>query len=98
VAIAPRQLAQGPPLGSDVNACMFLRVRELAQLRTVGWAYNQRGVVATVRTLEPNETAWQRFLSTGPLAVLPVRGGFSNIVWSTTNKQVECGSRGNNHL
>lgn len=30
------------------------------------------------------DTAWQRFLPTGPLAVLPVRDGLANIVWSTT--------------
>jgi hypothetical protein len=31
------------------------------------------GVVATVRTKTPHATAFQRFLPTGPLAVLPVR-------------------------
>ena len=56
----------------------------MAQLRTVFWSYKQRGLVATVATDEPNTTALQVFLPTGPLALLPVRGGFSNIVWSTT--------------
>ena len=37
------------------------------------------GVIA-----EPNATAWQRFLPTGPLALLPARDGYSNIVWSTS--------------
>jgi len=56
----------------------------MSGLRTVSWPYHQRGVVATVRTETPNHTAHQRFLGTGPLALLPVRGGFSNVVWSTT--------------
>ncbi|KAK9821489.1 hypothetical protein WJX74_001614 [Apatococcus lobatus] len=60
------------------------RMRSLAKLRTVQWMYNQKGLVATVRTAEPHATAWQRFLPTGPLALLPVRHGYSNIVWSTS--------------
>ncbi len=63
------------------------RMRSLAQLRTVQWMYDQKGLVATVRTAEPHATAWQRFLPTGPLALLPVRNGFSNIVWSTSPAQ-----------
>jgi 2-polyprenyl-6-methoxyphenol hydroxylase-like FAD-dependent oxidoreductase len=58
-----------------------------ADLRTFSWSYHQRGLVATVRTDAPNSTAWQRFLPTGPLALLPVRGGFSNVVWSTSAAQ-----------
>ncbi|KAK9816974.1 hypothetical protein WJX72_007658 [[Myrmecia] bisecta] len=59
-------------------------IRSLAGLRTTGWSYNQRGVVGTVRTQTPNQVAWQRFLPSGPLALLPVRDGYSNVVWSTT--------------
>ena len=59
-------------------------MRSMAQLRTIQWMYNQKGLVATVQTAEPHATAWQRFLPTGPLALLPVRHGFSNIVWSTS--------------
>ena len=59
-------------------------MRTLAGLRTIGWQYGQRGVVATVATRTPNRTAWQRFLPNGPLALLPVRDGYSNIVWSTS--------------
>ena len=56
----------------------------MAQLRTVSWSYKQRGLVATVATDTPNTSALQVFLPNGPLALLPVRDGFSNIVWSTT--------------
>jgi ubiquinone biosynthesis monooxygenase Coq6 len=61
------------------------RVRALADIRALGREYGQRAVVATV-ALEggPTATAWQRFLPTGPVALLPVRGGYANAVWSTT--------------
>ena len=68
----------------DQGRLLDLQVRQLADLRTIGWPYHQRGLVATVRTEETNTTAHQRFLETGPLALLPVRDGYSNIVWSTT--------------
>jgi ubiquinone biosynthesis monooxygenase Coq6 len=43
----------------------------------LGWDYNAQGVVATLK-LDPERpeskvTAWQRFLPTGPIAMLPVR-------------------------
>mmetsp|Transcript_13325 Transcript_13325/g.23595 ORF Transcript_13325/g.23595 Transcript_13325/m.23595 type:complete len:465 (-) Transcript_13325:220-1614(-) len=66
-------------VAADGNAS---RIRSLADIRTDDKPYHQRGVVATVRTSFPSTTAYQRFLSTGPLALLPVRDGFSNIVWS----------------
>ena len=58
--------------------------RRLAGLRTVGWRYLQTAVVGIVTT-EPQEhgTAWQRFLPHGPLALLPMHGGHSSVVWTT---------------
>lgn len=45
--------------------------------------YQQKGIVARVRTSLPHEqTAWQRFLPTGPLAFLPLADGSCSIVWS----------------
>ena len=50
-------------------------VRKYANIDTYGWKYEESGVVATLE-LEPfadNRTAWQRFLPSGPIALLPVR-------------------------
>ncbi|MDG4553048.1 MAG: UbiH/UbiF/VisC/COQ6 family ubiquinone biosynthesis hydroxylase [Candidatus Competibacter sp.] len=66
------------------------RVRELAGIDAFGWSYDQKALVATVRTAEPHqETAWQRFLPTGPLAFLPLHDGRCSIVWSTTPEQAD---------
>ena len=66
------------------------RVRQLANIDTRGWNYDQQAVVGHVRTAEPHqETAWQRFLPTGPLAFLPLHDGRCSIVWSTTPEQAE---------
>jgi 2-polyprenylphenol 6-hydroxylase len=63
------------------------KVRELARLDTREWEYHQTAIVTTVQTQLPHQaTAWQRFMSTGPLAFLPlpsVSGKyFCSIVWS----------------
>lgn len=66
------------------------RVRQFARIQARGWSYDQRAVVTTVVTEHSHrETAWQRFLPTGPLAFLPLHDGRSSIVWSTTPQQAE---------
>lgn len=52
--------------------------------------YAQQAIVATVRTELPHgETAWQRFLPTGPLAFLPLtEPDYCSIVWSVDTPQV----------
>jgi 2-octaprenylphenol hydroxylase len=58
-------------------------VRECAGLALRTRDYRQLAIVATVRTGRAHEnTAWQRFLRTGPLAFLPLFDGGSSIVWS----------------
>ncbi len=61
-------------------------IRTMATIPLVSWNYRQRALVATVRTTIPHFTAYQRFLNTGPIALLPCTpsGDCSNIVWSTT--------------
>jgi len=57
--------------------------RELAGLEVQSGSYRQAAIVANVDTALPHRhTAWQRFLSTGPLAFLPLANGQSSIVWS----------------
>jgi 2-octaprenylphenol hydroxylase len=66
------------------------RVREFAGIGTLGWSYGQTAIVATVSSAEShNQIARQRFLSTGPLAFLPLCDGQCSIVWSTTNDEAE---------
>jgi 2-octaprenylphenol hydroxylase len=65
-------------------------VRQWANINTGGWNYDQSAVVANVRSAEPHqETAWQRFLPTGPLAFLPLHDGRCSIVWATTPEQAD---------
>jgi 2-octaprenylphenol hydroxylase len=52
--------------------------------------YRQSGLVALVKTEHGHqETAWQRFLPGGPLAFLPLSGGWSSIVWTLPSAEVE---------
>jgi len=58
--------------------------RALVGLDTIGGSYDQVAIVANVKTELPHQhTAWQRFLSTGPLAMLPLANDESSIVWSS---------------
>ncbi len=61
------------------------RIREMAGLESFGWAYDQHAVVATLRPQHGHhQTAWQRFMPAGPLALLPLDRDLFSIVWSTT--------------
>jgi ubiquinone biosynthesis UbiH/UbiF/VisC/COQ6 family hydroxylase len=58
-------------------------VRRLLQMPATTREYGQRAVVATISTQRGHGgTAYQRFLSTGPLALLPLPGNTCSIVWS----------------
>jgi 2-octaprenylphenol hydroxylase len=65
-------------------------VRECAAIETQEWAYGQS---AFVTHLQPERshcnTAWQRFLSSGPLGMLPLSDGRISVVWSTTDEQAK---------
>ncbi len=59
------------------------KVRSLLGIESDVHDYRQKGLVAFVETELPHRnTAWQRFLSTGPLAFLPFGEKVCSIVWS----------------
>jgi 2-polyprenylphenol 6-hydroxylase len=63
------------------------QVREQLGLPTRSHAYGQSAIIATIATEKPHQhTAWQRFLSTGPLALLPLFDGNCSIVWSADDR------------
>lgn len=65
-------------------------VRNSLNIETTGWAYQQNGLVTTVELDKGHqETAWQRFLPTGPLAFLPLDEKHCSIVWSTTEDETQ---------
>ena len=62
-------------------------VRQHAGISVKGWDYDQVALVTWVKPeLFHQETAWQRFLATGPLAFLPLTDGYCSIVWSTSSE------------
>jgi len=66
-------------------------VRQAAGFHTLTRDYKQTAVVATLVLGDDitNNTAWQRFLPTGPIAVLPLSDKLSSLVWSTSPEQAE---------
>ncbi len=65
-------------------------VRRLLGLSAAGHRYEQTAVVTHVTSSRSHEeTAWQRFLPGGPLALLPLADGRSSIVWSLPTLEAE---------
>lgn len=65
-------------------------VRQAAQIELEQAAYQQKGVVAIVKsTRHHQDTAWQRFLPSGPLAFLPLSDGRCSIVWSADDQRAD---------
>lgn len=64
-------------------------VREMAGIRTTTKCYDQHALVATVRTALPQQNiTWQRFVPSGPQAMLPLQGNHASIVWYNTPEEV----------
>lgn len=70
-------------------------VRRYAGIHTRGWDYERHGVVATLKLKDGNygqggndiAVAYQRFLPSGPIALLAMPGNTTTLVWSTTPEQ-----------
>ncbi len=63
-------------------------IREQAGIGIFERNYHQRGIVATVRPERPHGSmAYQRFLPTGPLAMLPMTDNLCSIVWSAEDDE-----------
>ena len=66
------------------------RIRDCAGIDAAIWPYQQQAFVTHLTTeLSHNNTAWQRFLQTGPLGMLPLPDGRISVVWSTTEEQAQ---------
>ncbi len=58
-------------------------VRAAAGINSLGWAYAQTGVVATVKLARPHEgVAHEYFLPGGPFAILPLTEDRASLVWT----------------
>ncbi len=73
-------------------------LRKLAGIEAKAHDYHQRGLVAFVASTEPHrDTCWQRFLPTGPVALLPfddegdaaLRGRLGSIVWTLPDAEAQ---------
>lgn len=82
-----RRLSADLVVGADGRASF---VREALGIQTETLDYAQRAIVANVEVAHwHRETAWQRFLPTGPLAFLPLADGRCSIVWSADECRAE---------
>ena len=68
-------------------------VRTFAGIQSRGWDYGRHGVVATVQLVSDannvtkNITAYQRFLPSGPIALLALPGHHATLVWTCRPEQ-----------
>ncbi len=65
-------------------------LRQQAKIRTHGWQYWQSCVVATIKPEKShNHTAYERFWSSGPFAILPLTGDRCRIVWTAPRAEAD---------
>jgi 2-octaprenyl-6-methoxyphenol hydroxylase len=66
------------------------RIRSAAGITTRGWQYWQSCIVAFVKPEKShNNTAYERFWSSGPFAILPLPGNRCRIVWTAPHEEAK---------
>lgn len=81
----------------DISADLFVGadgassvLRREAGIAVSGWRYPQSAVVTHLTpAIAHSNIAWQRFLRTGPIALLPLEDGRVSLVWSTNPEQAQ---------
>jgi 2-polyprenylphenol 6-hydroxylase len=97
IAVLEREIVVDLANGGSVRGTVLLAadgsdsaVRRLAGLPVAARRYEQTAIVAHVTSSRSHQdTAWQRFLPGGPLALLPLADGRSSIVWSLPTAEAE---------
>lgn len=65
-------------------------IRQAAGIKTHGWKYWQSCIVAFVKPEKPhNNTAYERFWTSGPFAILPLPGNRCRIVWTAPHAEAK---------
>lgn len=81
VGLASGRLLRTPLIVGADGARSWLR--DQSDIDVLRRDYKQKAIVATVKPgFDHHGIAYQRFLSTGPLALLPMHDGLCSIVWS----------------
>jgi 2-octaprenyl-6-methoxyphenol hydroxylase len=65
-------------------------IREAAGIKTHGWKYWQSCIVAFVKPEKSHhDTAYEKFWSSGPFAILPLLGNRCRIVWTAPHEEAK---------
>lgn len=65
-------------------------IRQTAGIKTKGWKYWQSCIVAFVKPEKShNYTAYEKFWSSGPFAILPLPGNRCRIVWTAPHEEAK---------
>ncbi|WP_026733074.1 FAD-dependent hydroxylase [Fischerella sp. PCC 9605] len=65
-------------------------IRQAAGIKTRGWKYWQSCIVAFVKPEKShNNTAYEKFWSSGPFAILPLPGNRCRIVWTAPHEEAK---------